>query len=139
MKNCIVAKIEFDFKGQHHAPSIEFDLDDWAEKSDGEIHNLVGHIAKMNGIGAYSYELEVMEMETVLFSSPQGFAVDFYDQSTQQFDFEAFYQKWHAERLFNQLDKICQATLKHPLEKDSDLFNALSQAYAAGHSVKKVP
>ncbi len=90
MNSRIVAKIEFDFKGQHHAPFIEFDLDAWAEKSEGEPPDFVSHIAKMNGIGAYSYELEMMEMETILFSLPQGLAINFHDQQTHQFDFDGF-------------------------------------------------
>jgi len=131
-KNTINATIEFDFKGAHHAPFIEFDLDDWARKSEGQLPDFVNHIAKNNGIGTFSYELEVMETVPVTFSEPKGLAIDFLDKENQSFDFDGFYQAWQEAFVFEQLNAICQTTFKHSLDKESDLYQALSKAYFLG-------
>lgn len=132
MKSTIIAKIPFNFKGQVFEPSIKLDLDDWAMRSQGELPEFAETIARENDISAYSYELEVMEMSEVVFESPTGLAVAFFDPQTQAFDFEGFKKQWQGQQSFGALNQISQEYLGKDLEQGSDLHQALMAALMLG-------
>lgn len=132
MKNSITVKIPFWFKGQLFEPSIPFNLDDWAQRNEGELPEFATSVAKANGIGSYSYELEVMESAEVIFENPTGLAVEFLNVETQQLDFIAFKQRWLIENHLKQLNSITQQHLNHTLEAGSPLHNALMDAFILG-------
>jgi len=132
LKNSIVAKIPFHFKGQAFEPASRIDLDDWARRGHEELPDLVKMIAQENQIGSYSYELEVMEVSEVLFELPTGMAEQFWDSETSSFDFKRFKQSWMAEQSFAQLNQISKQVLGGALEENSKMHQALMQAFLAG-------
>lgn len=132
MKNSIVAKIPFHFKGQAFEPSSRIDLEDWAKRGDDTLPDLVKIIAQENQIGSYSYELEVMEVSEIVFESPTGNAEQFWNQEMSTFDFNGFKQHWMAEQAFAQLNQISKDVLGASLEENSKTHQALMQAFLAG-------
>lgn len=132
MKNSIVVKIPFWFKGELFEPSAPLNLDDWAKRDEGETTNFPLAVAKANGIGSYSYELEIMESAEVVFENPTGLAVDFFNKDSQEFDFDGFKQVWIGQAYFNDLDKIAKTHLKESLEQNSALYHALLAAFHLG-------
>ena len=132
MKNSVVAKIPFHFKGQAFEPSSRIDLDDWAKRGDETLPDLVKIIAQENQIGSYSYELEVMEVSDILFEAPTGNAEQFWDQDTYSFDFKRFKEYWIAEQSFAQLNRISEQVFDAPLAENSKMHQALMQAFLAG-------
>lgn len=132
MKNSIVAKIPFHFKGQAFEPSSRIDLDDWAKRGEETLPDLVKIIAQENQIGSYSYELEVMEVSEIEFESPTGRAEKFWDPEIGTFDFNGFKQYWLAEQAFTQLNQISENILGASLEENSKIHQALMQAFLAG-------
>lgn len=135
MTNSIVVKIPFDFKGESFEPKAVLDLDDWARRNEEDWSAaIVRTVAHENGIGVYSYELEVMEVSEMLFESPTGLAQSFYLPQTQGFDFDGFQKQWHSDRVFAVLEQIAQTHLQQPLEADSALHKALMAAFSAGQT-----
>ena len=132
MKNSITVKIPFWFKGELFEPSVAFNLDDWAQRNEDEQPNFISSVAKANGIGNYSYELEVMESSEAVFENATGLAIEFLDKDTQQFDFIGFKQRWVSESYLAQLNSITEKHLNHALEADSPLHNALMDAFILG-------
>lgn len=136
MKNTLVVKIPFHFKGKLFEPSVQLDLDDWAKKGQCELSDLFSTVARENNIGEYSYELEVMEMSEILFEQPTGYAVDFYDSVQKVFDFEGFRNRWIANKSYAMLNPIAQTHMNQTLEMDSELHQALMAAFIAGKTAK---
>ncbi|BBP44176.1 hypothetical protein [Thiosulfativibrio zosterae] len=132
MNNRITAKIPFYFKGVEHTPSTQLNLDDWAKRSQGELPDFCSVIAQENGIGSYSYELEVMESSEIVFEDPQGLAVQFYNETEQTFDFEGFKQFWLAQQSFGLLNTISQQFWGKDLVANSVEHQALMAAFVAG-------
>ncbi|WP_373019635.1 hypothetical protein [Thiomicrorhabdus sp.] len=132
MKNTIVVKIPFYFKGELQEPSTLFDLDDWVIRHENELPDFPSAIAKANNISAYSYELEVMEMSEILFEQPTGLAVEFFSEEDSSFDFEGFKQHWLADQSLDTLKQIAKHYLGEDLQTDSPLHQALMAAFIAG-------
>lgn len=132
MNSSIEVKIPFHFKGQLFEPASRLDLDDWAQRGTGEWPDLVKRVAQENGIGAYSYELEVMEVSEPVFTHPTGEAGAFLDAESGTFDFEGFRAHWLAQKAFERLAVIAESCLGVRLQPESDLHQALMQAFLAG-------
>lgn len=132
MKNSITVKIPFWFKGELFEPSLVFNLDDWAQRNEDGHPNFISSVAKANGIGSYSYELEVMESSEAVFENATGVAVAFLDAESQQFDFIGFKQRWISENYLAQLNSITEKHLNHALEAGSPLHNSLMDAFILG-------
>lgn len=132
VKNSIIVKIPFHFKGELLEPYITLDLDDWAQRHEGERPDFPAAVAKANQIGTYSYKLEVMEMSEILFENPTGLAVQFHSEKDLSFDFEGFQQAWLAEQSLDKLKQIAQHHLGEELEPHSPLHQALMAAFIAG-------
>lgn len=132
MKNSIVVKIPFNFRGEFFEPKSRINLEEWVHQEGGAPYEWVEHVAVENGIGGYSYELEVMESSELLFESPTGLAIPFYDSETEQFDFEGFKQHWQASQAQAALDLIHQTVFAEPLNTESKIYQAMIQAYQAG-------
>lgn len=119
MANTITATIPFDYQGQHFEPSVQFDLDDWVKKSNGEIPDFTSAVAGASGFGGRSHEVEAMEAAEVLFSNPTGMADRFYNFATKEFDFSGFRKTWLKNVYFSQLNQINQRHLGEALIEDS--------------------
>lgn len=132
MKPTIVAKVPFHFRGELHEPSVVLDLNDWARKNLDEHADLYAMVAEASGMNPYGYELEVMEMSEMIFESPTGRAMDFYDSENQLFDFKGFKADWLIELTYDKLNRISQQFLSEPLVKGSDIHQALLAAFNLG-------
>jgi len=132
LKNSITVKIPFWFKGELFEPRAPLNLDDWAKRDEGEQPNFPLAVAQANDIGSYSYELEVMESAEVAFENPTGFAVDFFNEETNTFDFEGFKTHWVSQAYFAELNSIVEKHLTEPLKANSPLYHALMEAFILG-------
>ena len=132
MKNSIVVKIPFWFKGKLFEPTAPLNLDDWAKRDEGEEPNFPLAVAKANGIGSYSYELEVMESAEVVFESPSGFATEFFTEETNEFDFQGFKTRWLSHAYFSELNNITKKHLNESVDENSPLYRALMEAFTLG-------
>jgi len=130
MNNKITASIHFCFKGQHHTPSIELDLDE-PMKSAGHLPDFYSMIARANGYDMYSYEYEMMQAEDIQFSQAQGMVADFLLDG--RLDIPAFEKAWRENRLQEQLQQIATRHLAiDDLQQHKDLAAALVEAYKLG-------
>lgn len=131
MKNTITVFIEFYFKGEKFTPSMALDLDAAMEAQGVFPKSLHSALARHNGIGSHSYELEIMESEEFQYKDAQGFAAGFLKGS--DFDAEAFEKSWHQRRELAAFQKIANKHLDiSDLEKEPKLYGALKDAYALG-------
>lgn len=132
MKNSIVVKIPFSYKGQLFEPKSRINLEEWLSHEGRMPFDWVEQVAAENGIGGYSYELEVMESSELLFESPTGLAIPFYDETTGHFDFDGFKQHWYQNQTVSVLADIHQSVFAEPVDTDSKIYQAMLQAYQAG-------
>ena len=72
----VLVSVEFYFKGDKYSPSMEINLDEFFEVS-RNLDAVYSQLASKNAIGAYSYEYEVMEANSLLFSEAQGLAAGY--------------------------------------------------------------
>jgi hypothetical protein len=119
MANTITATITFDYQGQNFEPSVQFDLDDWVKRSNGELPDFASAIAGSSGFGGRSHEVEAMEAADVSFCNPTGMADRFYNFATKTFDFAGFRKTWLKNVYFSQLNQLNQRHLGETLIEDS--------------------
>lgn len=136
MKNSIVVRIPFNFKGQLFEPKSRIDLDDWVQREAGETFDWIKQVAVENGIGSYSYELEVMESSEFLYESPTGLAIQFFDAEAETFNFEGFTQSWWQHQALSVLEGIHQSVFGESIDTESKLYQAMLQAYQAGQQAR---
>ena len=136
VKNSIVVRIPFDFKGVRFDPNSRIDLDKWMRREQGDFEKLVKQIAYENGIGSYSYEFEMMESSEFLYDSPTGLAIQFFDAETEAFDFERFTQAWQQHQALSVLEGIHQSVFGESINTESKLYQAMLQAYQAGQQAR---
>jgi len=130
MKNSIVATIPFDFKGVHHTPSVTIDLDDFIKRSQ-TIANIYSSVATQNQVGLYSYEHEVLMASEIIFSNPEGFAKQFFNDS--DFDLGGFQQGYHEQKAMTVLRAIAQKHMDlDDLDANQPLKDALFEAFHYG-------
>ncbi len=134
MRNHITASILFCFKGKNHSPSLELDLDQHMHAG-GCIPELYPLIARANNFDLYSYEYEMMQAETIIFSNPEGIVAE--HVSENKLDIEAFESAWHENQILEQLQKIATSSMSiHDLKQHPELRDSLRQAYRLGKSSK---
>lgn len=134
MSNTITASIEFFFRGQKIAASLELDLDQYMQTT-GKIPDLFPLLARAGSLDIYSYEYEMMQAEEILFSNAGGMSADFVDAG--KFDYRAFELAWEKHRLQEMLEDIARRHLSvDDLKQQSDLKNALQEAYLLGKNTE---
>lgn len=137
MSNTITASIEFYFKGIRHAGSLEVDLDQYMLAT-GAVPDFVALLADHMNIDQYSYEYEMMQVETVLYSHARNLAADYVHEGV--FDAGAFEAAWSGDRIHQQLQEIAQRMLSiDDLHARPELKAALLEAYRFGESGKRNP
>ena len=130
MSNHITASVEFFFRGNKIATSIELDLDKHMQTT-GKIPALFPLLAKASNLDVYSYEYEMMQAEEIIFSNAEGLVADYV--SYGKFDIEAFTEAWIEKKLFEELQTIARQNLSvHDLENQPELKQALIEAYRLG-------
>lgn len=130
MKSSIVASVEFYFKGERYAPSLQIDLDKLMHNQ-GSLEQLHHAIAIANGIGIYSYEYEMMQAEEIHFDQPEGLARDYFQDGI--FDSTGFATRWHEEQVVEKVRPIAEQCVGvTDLDSKPKLKAALIAAYLAG-------
>ena len=130
MKNTITITIPFSFKGKEFKPSSKINLDDFCQQNHD--FNLLYHVvATENKIDNYSYEYEVLQASTLLFSDAEGVAESFLVDGV--FDLEGFCNNIGEYRILGIVQKIAKDVLDiDNIEEHEQLKQALQQAYHAG-------
>ena len=135
MKNSIVVTIPFSFKGEELAPSSVIDLDQFCEQGH-PLTILHQHVATENKIGKYSYEYEVIESSSLIFSDATGLAIEFCKGG--QFDLEAYKKYIEEIQIMSSLQSIALEVMGiNNLEQHADLKEALLRAYRKGKPIEK--
>ncbi|HEA25602.1 MAG TPA: hypothetical protein ENH92_00615 [Ectothiorhodospiraceae bacterium] len=133
MSNSIIATIPFDYKGVHHTPSTTIDLDEFVRSKKG-LDNIYSAVADQNQIGLYSYEHEVLISSNIIFSQPEGIAVNFFKDN--DFDLEQFRLACHEQERLYSLQSIAKEHLQiDDLEQNLPLKRALLEACKYGESL----
>jgi hypothetical protein len=129
-KNSIKVTIPFSFKGVEHTPSSVIDLDTFI-LGEQTLYNAYQIVANENKIDNFSYEYEVLQSSTMLFSDANGLAVDFLKDN--QFDLDGFKNQAVQGDVENMLQNIASSVLNiDHLESSPEIKQALMQAYQAG-------
>lgn len=130
MKNTIDVQVEFSFRGECHSPSITLDLDALSVTAE-TFYSLHKAIATKNSIDTYSYLYDAMESCPIVFSNPQGLAVDCLQG--QIFDFPRYEKKSSEINLIRQISQVAQETMGvDDIEGQPELKAALIAAYKLG-------
>lgn len=130
MRNSIKIRVDFDFQGQHFQPELVLNLDMFFQQEQS-LEALFFLLAEANGIGRYSYELEVMMSQTLDFSEPKGIAVQHFHDG--QVNWQTMYGDWLRDLEMRKLETIAyQFFSVENLNEHPKLIQALEQAYAAG-------
>jgi hypothetical protein len=130
MKNSVVATVGFDFKGEHHAPSLQIDLDK-VMQNEGELDRLHHTIAVANAINASSYDSDMMMAADLHFDKPTGMATSCFHDG--EFDIEEFKTKWQEQQVLEKVRPIAERCVGvSDLDGKPKLKAALIEAYLAG-------
>ena len=132
MSNLVKASVVFCYKGETLSPSITIELDEYLQVSD-TLPDLYPIIAKANNHDLYSYEFEMMQSQSIVFSEATGLVAEFIIDGL--LDIEAFIQAWKDLQCLDALANIANDILSvDDLEKNPDLKQALLEAYKLGQS-----
>ena len=130
MNNHITASVEFYFKGQKFSASIELDLDQYMQTT-GQLPALYPLLARSIKLDLYSYEYEMMQAETIMFSQATGLATEHINEGI--FDFESFRAAWTEAQTLEKLQEIVQRNLSiDDIQQQPELKKTLLEAYQLG-------
>jgi hypothetical protein len=130
MKNSLMARVEFSFKGLDYDLNSNLDLDVLlsARLNELSIHSL---LAREHKIDPISYLYEVMLETDIEFSNAQGLASAFLHGT--QFDMAGFTRSWQEQQFVKLLQPLALRELQiADLDAHPDIKNALVQAYKLG-------
>jgi len=132
MSNLVKASVVFCYKGETLSPSITIELDEYLQVSN-TLPDLYPIIAKANNHDLYSYEFEMMQAQSIVFSEATGLVAEFITDGV--LDIEAFVEEWNDRQCLNALAKIAADVLSvDDLEKNLELKQALLDAYKLGQA-----
>ena len=130
MSDTITVVLDFDFKGAHHTLESRLDLGPWL-RGGGEPPDLHQLLARDNGIDFYSYEYEVMQMETPRITQAEGLPAAYLRDG--RLDWQALRD---AARERQASETVCRILGEHGLEEvllaTDGLYEALIAIYRAG-------
>ncbi len=129
MKNRVRVSAVFSFRGETHEPELVLDLDDFMDAGK-DLDALYPLLAAANGIGAYSYEYEVLEMAPLHFNRPEGLAADFVADG--RLDLEGLRRARSEVRRREALAAIARREMGVDPADVPGLMAALEAAYEAG-------
>ncbi|WPE18528.1 hypothetical protein [Candidatus Thioglobus autotrophicus] len=126
MKN-ITATVEFDYKAQHYKLSSEIDIETIINQ-DNYCESIYLTIARENSVGLYSYELEIMMDQKIIFSDKDGYIQQCLNNGN--IDISKL-RDLHTKQLLTSV--ITELMDKYDLKKDDkNTFDALTDAYIKG-------
>ena len=130
MTNRITISVDFYFKGKKLNPSVELDIDQYMQ-STGKLPAMYPLLARSINIDPYSYEYEMMEAETIVFSNASGLIAQYVTDGV--LDFETFKIAWAEAQALEKLQKIAQQHMSvDDIMQQPGLKNALLEAYQLG-------
>ncbi len=130
MSNCVTVSVEFYFKGEKLSASIKLDLDRHMQTID-KFPDLYPLLARAINLNLYSYEYEMMQTETIIFSQAEGIAAEHINNGI--LDIEAFEAAWTENQLHEKLQLIARQYLSvDDINQQPELKNALLEAYRLG-------
>jgi hypothetical protein len=98
----------------------------------GKIPNLYPLLAKASGLDAYSYEVEMLQAETIYYTNAKGLVKKFV--TDKNLNVPAFEAAWKEAQILKQLQQIAQHHLATgDLTQQKNLKKALLQAYYLGY------
>ncbi len=128
--NTLTATIEFDYQAQHYELKTVIDIDHIIHHEDF-FNSVYTSIARANNIGTYSYQLEVMLDQSIVFSNEKGCVVGCVTNGNLDLDLlRENYQKAEC------VPKIELIMYQHiPKDQHNELLaKALTAAYLLGKS-----
>ncbi len=130
MNNRMKASLNFYFKGEKFEPSVTLDLDLYFQ-GHHDLGFIYDALAKSINIDEYRHEYDVMVMQDIIFSEPQGIAVDYVQDG--QVDWFGLTQAWHDAVDLDILKPIANKFFNvENLQDDPKLAAALLAAYRLG-------
>lgn len=132
MKNTVIASVTFDFKGKRFAPELVLDLDNYMSVN-GCLPDLYPLLARACNLGMYSYEYEILQSETIVYSQAQGLVQNYIVDGL--LDLVKFEAAWLEHAAISKLAVIAQQLLEiDDLSKQPKIQQALLAAYHLGQS-----
>ncbi|MDQ7005088.1 MAG: hypothetical protein Q9N67_09320 [Ghiorsea sp.] len=136
MKNSIKAGINFYFKGEEFKPSTTIDLDMYFQ-GHHDLDFIYGMLAKCVNIDEYRHEYDVMMLEEIYYSEPQGIAIDYVIDG--QLDWQGLQQAWQNHQAIVLLTPIANKFFNVENLADSPkLTAALLEVYRLGQDKAEV-
>ncbi|ATX81758.1 hypothetical protein Ga0123462_0889 [Mariprofundus ferrinatatus] len=130
MKSTVIATIEFSFKGETVTPSTRVDLDP-VMRNHNHLEVIYDKIAASIGLDSYSYQYDVLTMEEIVFSDPEGPVSAFVHNG--KLDIDGFRDVWLEENITDAVRPIAKKYLKiDNLNEHIELKHALIESYRAG-------
>ena len=128
--NSIDAELEFDFKGERFSPRVTIDLDAYFQAG-RDIVYIYDMLATSIGIDEHRHEYDVMVMQDVVFSHPQGYAQGFVHDG--QVDWQGLKQAWQTNIEKSEHDEVLELAKSYFSEQEladnPKLLQALTQVY----------
>ncbi len=132
MSNLVKVSVVFCYKGETLSPSITIELDEYLQVSE-TLPDLYPIIAKANNHDLYSYEFEMMQAQSIVFSEASGMVAEFIKDD--RLDIEAFVRAWKDQQCLDALEKIADDVLSvDDLGSNPELKQALLEAYKLGRA-----
>ncbi len=126
--NTALATVEFDYKGESHQLAALINIENFVDHEDF-YQSVCLTIARENNIGLYTYELEVMMDQEIVFSDAKGYVSACIDNNGS-INLEKLKDEHKRYVLTPIIDNLIQ---KYSLDKgDKNLYNALIQSYLEG-------
>ena len=130
MNNFVTASVEFFFKGEKISASIELDLNTRIEQNTSH-PDIYLKLARSINIDLYSYEYEMMQAETILFSNAKGMVANHLADGILDIEAYIFEHKQHTAT--EKLAIIASDTMAvEDLSSQPELKQALLDAYQLG-------
>jgi hypothetical protein len=102
-------------------------------KKSARLPDLFSLLARASKIGVYSYEYEMLQAETLVYSKAEGLVANFIADGV--LDLESFESAWLEIEAIKKLSVIAKKTMNvDDLTADPKLQSALFEAYRLGQS-----
>ena len=108
MSNSVRVSATFSFRGETHRPEMMLDLDVFLAKKES-LSSIYPMLANANGINAYSYEYEILEMTPLHFDQPTGLVTDHVRDG--QLDLEGFRATASQQSVLKRLEDIAMSNM----------------------------
>ncbi len=130
LTNTVVVNIDFDYQGQHYALKDVINID-YIIYRENFYHSVYLSIARANNIDLYSYQLEIMMDQTIVFSNEKGCVQGCVSQGI--LDLALLKEAYQKVECLPTIERIIQQYIPK-LERSDNITKALVEAYILGKS-----